>query len=124
MGRIADRWAEMSDEQKLAELREPTLTRSEIKPRSKPPSKSPSNADILKSFENLVVRVRRKAMALDTLVERAELVDRTWAKLKRDFRKAGVAADFAAVVRQVLYSETIAWPWFGHREDYPPGEGE
>jgi hypothetical protein len=128
MGRIADRWNSMSDEQKLAELREPTITRSweriEMPGRKARQSKVKRDQGFHASFEALVVRVRRKAMALDRLVERAELVDKTWAKLKRDFRRAEIAADFVEAMRRAFYSETVHWHWFGHREDYPPGEGE
>jgi hypothetical protein len=116
MGDIARAWDEMSDEEKVEELRQPVITRSFSKP-SRP-------CNLLKTFEDLVVSVRRKAMALNTLEERAELVDKTWGQLKTQFRRREVAHDFAELVRRCLYSETISWPWFGHRLDYPAGEGE
>jgi hypothetical protein len=119
MGDIARRWNEMSDEEKLEELRQPVITRafrSVGKPRGK--------VDFIDSFERLVTSIRRKAMGLSTLEERAALVDKTWGQLKTQFRRREVAHDFAEVVRRCLISETISWPWFGNRVDYPPGEGE
>jgi hypothetical protein len=173
MGKIARAWDQMSDEEKLAELREPTITRclrsyapdddgdgdnngdkesvpvvtcgrdqeSECgmkdptecaihappkvggKSRRKGRSKSPRKGEFLKTFEGLVVSIRRKAMDLNSLEERAALVDRYWRDLQKQFKDGGIAPEFAAVVRQCLYSETIAWHWFGSRLDYPPGEG-
>jgi hypothetical protein len=174
MGDLAKRWNEMSDAEKLDELRDPVITRclrsyapgdddndgdgvatpvitcgrlfedecglkdpSECAVHSPPPvpldksrrrrksrRKAARKGEFLKTFEKLVVQIRRKAMALDTLEERAALVDKYWQQLKAEFRRGEIAADFAEVVRQCLYSETIAWHWFGYREDYPPGEGE
>jgi hypothetical protein len=123
MGEIARRWNELSDEEKLAELRDPVITRCLTSVGSKS-SKSRGKGEFLDSFERLVVSVRRKAMSLSTLEERAELVDRTWRQLQTQFRRRGVAPDFAAIVRRCLVSETISWPWFGNRIDYPVGEGE
>jgi hypothetical protein len=116
MGEIARQWDQMSEAEKVNELRAPTITRALGKPRGK--------CDFLKSFEDLVVAVRRKAMGCSGLEERAALVDRTWRDLQVRFRRAGIAPDFQAVVRRCLISETISWPWLGRRIDYPPGEGE
>jgi hypothetical protein len=179
MGDIARRWNEMSDLEKLQELRDPTITRTrnlvlrdlvsvgndddddddkpigncararesecglkdraecavhapptsggksrKSKSRSKSREKARVSAKFHKAFGDLVVTIRRAAMDLDTLEQRAELVDRYWRRLKRQFERSGIPPDFAAVVRQCLYSETISWPWYGMRETYPPGEGE
>jgi hypothetical protein len=172
MGKLAKLWNEMSDAEKLDELREPTITRcfrsyapgddndgdtvtpvitcgrlyedecglkdpsecavhnppklsndGKSRRRSKSRRKSVRKGEFLRTFEKLVVQIRRKAMNLNTLEERAALVDKYWQQLKAEFRRGEIAADFAEVVRQCLYSETIAWHWFGYREDYPPGEG-
>jgi hypothetical protein len=81
-------------------------------------------SDLLESFDNLVVSMRRKAMGMSSLEQRAALVDKTWADLQRRFRRAEIPHGFTAVVRRCFISETISWPWFGNRLDYPPGEGE
>jgi hypothetical protein len=117
MGEIAKAWDQMSDEQKTDELREPTITRIRV-------GEARGKSDLLESFDNLVTSIRRKAMNLNTLEERAALVDRTWCNLQRRFRRAGIPHGFVAVFRRCLVSETISWPWFGNRIDYPPGEGE
>jgi hypothetical protein len=116
MGDIARRWNEMSDEEKLEELRQPVITRAFGKPRGK--------VDLIDSFEKLVVSVRKRAMGMSSLVERAELCDRTWAQLKVQFQRRGIAPDFAEVVRRCFVSETTGWHWFGRRLTWPPGEGE
>lgn len=117
MGEIARRWDALSDQQKLDELREPVVTRARV-------AETDAKGDLVTSLEKIVVMVRRKAMGLDTLEQRAALVDRIWADLRRRFQRAGVPHDFREMVRRILISETISWHWFGSRIDYPAGEGE
>jgi hypothetical protein len=117
MGEIAKRWDALSDQQKVDELREPVVTRVSV-------DKAGDKGDFVTSFENFVVMVRRKAIGVDTLEQRAALADGMWADLRRRFQRAGLPHDFQEMVRRCLISETISWHWSGQRTDHPPNEGE
>jgi hypothetical protein len=130
MGRIAQAWDQMTDQQKVDELRAPTVTRvrraraSKERALAKEFVDSLLSKDFIDDFGTLLVQVRRKAMRLKTLEQRAALVDRQWAYLNKGFRDAGIRPNVIATLRRCLISETISWPWFGQRTTYPAGQGE